>query len=111
MSDFVLVERLSLTVIEVPTGSREVYSLDDTARLADVHPELLRYYCASGLLGEHRTQKEREPVFDDDAIYELRRIEHYRRHHHVNLRALPLVLGLLREIESVRAKLQLLLGR
>ncbi len=49
---------------------------------------------------------EQELVFDDDALYDLRRIKHYRRLHGVNLRALPVVFGLLREIESLRAELR-----
>ncbi len=108
MSDFVLVEEHSLTVVEVVAADRHTYSLEDAARMADVHPDLLRHYCQAGLLGEDRVQGEQEPVFDDDALYELRRIEHYRRHHGVNLRALPLVFGLLREIESLHAELRFL---
>lgn len=107
MSNFVLVEQHTLTAIEV-TVDRQTYSLDDAARLAEVHPDLLRYYCRTGLLGDDRMQSEQEPVFDDNALYELRRIEHYRRHHGVNLRSLPLFFGLLREIENLHAELRFL---
>ena len=107
MSDFVLVEQHSLTVVEVTAGEGAAYSLDTAAHLADVHPDLLRHYCQAGLLGKDRVSTGKEPVFDDDALYELRRIEHYRRHHNVNLHALPLVIGLLREIEGLRDELRL----
>ena len=107
MSDFVLVEQHSLTVIEVTAGEGAAYSLDTAAQLADVNPDLLRHYCQAGLLGEDRVLMSKEPVFDDDALYELRRMEHYRRHHNVNLHMLPLVIGLLREIESLRDELRL----
>ena len=56
MSNFVLVEQHSLTMIEVTAADRHTYSLDDAARLADVHPDLLLHYCRVGLLGDHRVQ-------------------------------------------------------
>ena len=106
MSNFVLVEQQSLTVIKVTAGEGATYSLDTAAQLADVHPDLLRHYCQAGLLGEDRASTDKEQIFDDDALYELRRVEHYRRHHHVNLHVLPLVIGLLREVESLRDELR-----
>ena len=105
MSNFILQQR-SLTVIELTDERRGAYSLDTAAQHAGIHPDLLRYYCRAGLLGDARFQSEAEPVFDDAAIYELRRIEHYRRHLGVNLSALPVVLGMVREIEMLRSDLQ-----
>ncbi|MEI6535067.1 MAG: MerR family transcriptional regulator [Verrucomicrobiaceae bacterium] len=106
MSDFILTEQYSTASLKVVEAGVTFYTLDAAAVLAGVHPDLLRYYCRAGLLGEARAQ-DHEPVFDDDALYELRRIEHYRRHHGVNLRALPLVFDLLREIEQLHAELRL----
>jgi len=98
MSDFVLVK--------VSTEASATYSLDEAAELADVCPELLRYYCRSGLLGIEHTEVKLGDVFDDTSLYQVRRIEHYRRHHGVNLRALPLFFDLLREIESLGHELR-----
>ena len=106
MTNFFLVEQQSLSGVRSAPDTRQTYTLDDAARVAGVHPDLLRYYCRSGLLGDAWMQNEPEPVFDDDALYELRRIEHYRRHHGLNLRALPLVISLLREIEDLDAELR-----
>lgn len=105
MSDFIL-QQHSLTVIQVNEGKSPAYSLDTAAQHAGIHPELLRYYCRAGLLSDRRFQTEPEPVFDDEAIYELQRIEHYRRKLGVNLSALPVVLDLLREIEALRNDLR-----
>ena len=106
MNDFVIIEQHSLAVIEVTASTAATYSFDAAARLADVHPDLLRHYCQAGLLGEDRSTTDQELLFDDDALYALRRIEHYRRQHHVNLRALPLLMGLLHELESLHDELR-----
>ena len=108
MSNFVIVEQLSLTVTEFGTASQQQYSLEEASQHTAVHPDLLRYYCRAGLLGKARMETEEEPTFDDACLYDIRRIEHYRHHHSVNLRALPLVLGLLREIDSMRRELNFL---
>ena len=109
MSDFILIQQQTLTLSEVQAG-QQTYSLDEAAAHADVHPDLIRYYCRSGLLGEDHVLLESKPLFDDQALYDLRRVEHYRRHHGVNLRALPLLCRLLREIESLHAELRFLRG-
>ena len=108
MSNFVIVEQHSLTITEFGTTGPQQYSLEEASQHTAVHPDLLRYYCRAGLLGETRMDSEEEPNFDDACLYEIRRIEHYRHHHSVNLRALPLVLGLLREIDSLRRELNFL---
>ena len=107
MSNFVIVEQHSLTITEFGTASQQQYSLEEASQHTSVHPDLLRYYCRAGLLGKARLDSE-EPTFDDACLYEIRRIEHYRHEHSVNLRALPLVLGLLREIESLRREIAFL---
>jgi len=82
------------------------YSLEAAAELADVHPEIVLHYCELGLLGDAYVQRHSQSVFDDNAVYELRRIEHYRRHHGINRQALPLVIGLLREVERLQAEVR-----
>ena len=99
-----------LALVRVTETTPTTYSLESAAQLADVHPEMLRYYCQLGLFGEARAQPNIQLVFDDDAIYELRRFEHYRRQHGVNRKTLRLLCGLWREIESLRAELRFLRG-
>jgi DNA-binding transcriptional MerR regulator len=106
MSNFVILENHSLVLTLAEPAARSAYSLDDAARLADVHPELVRYYCRLGLFGRPQAQPGSEPVFDDDALYELRRIEHYRRHFGVNRRALPVISRLLREVARLEAEVR-----
>ena len=100
-----------LMLIGVTEAGPAVYSLEDAARLAGVHPEMLRYYCQLGLFGEARARPEAELVFDDDALYELRRFEHYRRHHGVNRQTLRLICELWRDVERLEAELRFLRSR
>jgi len=97
-----------LALVRVTEIGPATYSLDAAALLADVHPEMLRYYCQLGLFGEAYAQPETELIFDDDALYELRRFEHYRRHHGVNRKTLLLLCGLWREVEGLKKELRFL---
>jgi DNA-binding transcriptional MerR regulator len=111
MSKPVVSNNYSLMLIGVIEAGPAIYSLEDAASLAGVHPEMLRYYCQLGLFGNARARSEAELVFDDDALYELRRFEHYRRHHGVNRRTLRLICDLWRELERLEAELRFLRSR
>lgn len=103
--------RSSLILVQMPAPTPATYSLETAAALAGVHPEMLRYYCRRGLLGEARAHPGVEPVFDDDALYELRRFEYYRKTQGVNRKTLRLICGLWREVERLQAELRFLRGR
>jgi DNA-binding transcriptional MerR regulator len=111
MSKPVFSNSYSLMLIGVTAAGPAVYSLEEAARLAGVHPEMLRYYCQLGLFGEARARPEAELVFDDDALYELRRFEHYRRRHGVNRQTLRLICDLWRDVERLEAELRFLRSR
>jgi DNA-binding transcriptional MerR regulator len=98
----------SLTIVCVPAGASALYSLAAAARLTGVHVEMLRYYCRLGLIDALQDDRESEPVFDENALSEVRRIEHYRRHLGVNRRALPLLCELWREGERQKIELRFL---
>ena len=66
---------------------------------------MVRFYVDSGVVATV-TLVRGQPRLDDDALYELRRIEHYRRHYGVNRRALPLIGTLLRELARLEAELR-----
>jgi DNA-binding transcriptional MerR regulator len=101
----------SLVVVQVGATGPACYSLETAAELAGVHPEMLRHYCQLGLFGNARSRPEAEPVFDDDALYELRRFEHYRQKQGVNRKTLRLICSLWREIERLETELRFLRGR
>lgn len=87
------------------------HSLEDAAALVAMHPEILRHYCRRGLFGEARARADIEPVFDDDALYELRRFEHYRLKQGVSRKTLRLLCGLWREIDRLQGELRFLRDR
>ena len=110
MNENAVSESYSLTLVRVAEAGPATYSLEAAARLADVHPEMLRYYCRLGLFGAERARPEAELIFDDDALYELRRFEHYRRHHGVDRKTLRLICGLRREVERLQSEVRFLRG-
>ena len=98
--------KFSVVLVRVTETGPATHSLEDAARLAGVHPEMLRHYCRLGLFGEARARPDATTTFDDDALYELRRFEHYRRHHGVSRRTLRMICGLWREIDRLQAELR-----
>jgi DNA-binding transcriptional MerR regulator len=108
MSNFVLSEQRSLVLIYGNVAKRPPYSLEELARLAEVHPDLVRYYCRRGIFGASRARSDTDPVFDDDALYELRRIEHYRRLYGVSRQAIPLLCELWRDVARLQAEVRFL---
>lgn len=101
----------SLVLVHAGPPGPASYSLGTAAELAGVHPEMVRHYCRLGLFGEERARPGIEPVFDDDALYELRRFEHYRQKQGVNRKTLRLICGLWREIDRLQAELRFLRER
>lgn len=110
MTNFVFYVNPVVTLVCVPPSAPMLYSLPTAAHLTGVHPEMLRHFCRLGLLGETRAATAVEPTFDDDALYEVRRIEHCRRHHGVSLRALPLLCDLWHEVERLQQELRFVRG-
>jgi len=100
-----------LVLIARTETSQSLYSLEAAAELTGVPAELIHHYCRIGLLGDERQGADLQPVFDDDTLFEVRRIENLRQHHGVNLRALPLVCRLARDIEQLQGELRFLRDR
>ncbi len=108
MNELVFAADYSITLVRAIEASPMSYSLEAAARLAGVHPEMLRYYCRLGILGEARARPGTALIFDDDALYELRRFEDYRRHHKVDRKTVRLICGLSREVERLQAEVRFL---
>jgi hypothetical protein len=109
MSDFSTPEEHTVARIRVTFTPRATYGFAMAADLAGVDPGLLAFYCEAGLLGAERTEAA-TATFDDDALFEIRRIEEVRRRYAVDRRALPLLSGLWREVERLQAELRFLRG-
>ncbi|MGC4016990.1 MAG: chaperone modulator CbpM [Luteolibacter sp.] len=104
MTRFVLVQ--TSVSIEVRPSEMPHYSLEEAAERTSVEPEILRRYCRDGLLGHAKAESQAEPVFDDDALYDIRRIEQLRHQHGVPIEMLPMVFGLVTEVEKLREELR-----
>ena len=87
------------------------YSLEEAAQQVAIHPDLLRYYCATGLLGEKHLNPAPGMTFDDNALHALRRIEYFRRQHGVGRHTLRIVAELLHENERLQSELHVLRNR
>jgi hypothetical protein len=109
-TEFTFYANPTLTLVCMPPEAPALFSLDFAAELTGVHPEMLRYYCRLGLLGKDRARMDCEPTFDEDALQEVRRIEHYRRRLAISRRALPLICALRREAERLEIEIQFLRG-
>jgi DNA-binding transcriptional MerR regulator len=101
----------SLMVISIHGSTSAVYSLDEVARIARVHPERLRFYCQRGLFGDALARTESEPTFDNDQLYEVRRFEHFRQQQGVDPKTLRLLCDLWRELERLKAELDFFRNR
>lgn len=99
MTNFTFYENPTLTLVRVPADAPVVFSLDAVAHLTGVHPDMLLYYCRAGLIDALHGLAETELFFEESALDEIRRIEHYRRHLGVGRRALPLVCELQRQAD------------
>ena len=100
-----------LLLVRACEPERIFYSLEAASHLTGVHADMLTHYCRIGLLGEARVQPDAELTFDDDALYTIRRIEHFRRQHGVNLSALPLVCAMAEALGRQAAELRFLRNR
>jgi DNA-binding transcriptional MerR regulator len=100
MKNFILYVSPTWALACQPAAETAFFSLETVARLTGVHSDLIGYYCRLGLLSPAETDWRGDPLFTADAIDELRRIEHYRRHLGVHRRALPLIRDLRRAADD-----------
>ena len=106
--DFIFYSNPTLALVCVPSGASAHFSIEDAAHLTGVHAELLRYYSRVGLIDSRQGYLETDLYFDADALHEIRRIEHYRQHLGIGLRALPLICELRRAGERLQIELRFL---
>ena len=84
------------------------YSLDATARLAGVPRRSILIYCRAGLVRPHFQPPHGVMEFTEEAIYTVRRIEHLRADHDLDLALLKTLFELLEEVQRLRAEVRFL---
>ena len=81
-----------------------LYSLNATAHLAGVPRRSILVYCHAGLVRPVVQPPCGVPGFTEESIYTVRRIEHLRTVHGVDLDLLKTIFDLLAEVEHLRAE-------
>lgn len=84
------------------------YSLDATAELTGVSRRTIAIYCRAGLLRPAYLPPYGVMAFEEDAIHVLRRLEHLRTAHGLDLPWMRTMIDLLTEVESLRAEVRFL---
>ena len=85
-----------------------LYSLDAAAHLAGVPRRSILIYCRAGLVRPVFQPPYGVMEFTEEAIYTVRRIEHLRTVHGLDLAWLKTMFDLLDEVERLRAELRFL---
>jgi len=83
-----------------------VYTLEVVAELTGVSSSRIVHYQEHGWIAPCPDSLPNDPRFDDKAIHALRRIDYLRTTCGVNESGLKLLLGLLDEVERLRAELR-----
>jgi DNA-binding transcriptional MerR regulator len=89
-------------------GPDVFYSLDTTAQLANVSRRTVMIYCRAGLVRPVVQPPYGVMEFTEEAVYAVRRIEHLRVVHGVDLDVLKTLFDLLYEVERLRTELRFL---
>jgi DNA-binding transcriptional MerR regulator len=84
------------------------YSLEATAHLAGVPRRSILIYCRAGIVRPVVQPPYGVMEFTEEAIYMVRRIEHLRTVHDIDLDMLKSLFELLDEVERLRAELRFL---
>ncbi len=93
-----------------PNPERE-YSLEQVAELVPVSRRWIAVYCRHGLVTPLKPVAEEGWTFNEDALRVLRRAEHLRTVHGLNVAAIRLVFDLLDEVERLQQELRFWRGR
>ncbi len=84
------------------------YSIEIAAYLGRVSRRSVALYCKHGLITPISNPEQSGWYFDEEAIRTIRQIEWMREDFGMNLAGLKVLLGLMREIEQLRAEVRFL---
>ena len=87
------------------------YSLEELAQLGGVSPALVQRYFDEGLIDPVAGNTRTSWFFDDNALFELRRIQRLRRELGVNIAGVAVIHDLLRQIDELKTELEELRNR
>lgn len=102
-------DRTELAVIRlriVSPSNEAPYTIEDLARRGGVTPALVQRYLDEGLLAPVAGNARTSWFFDDNALFELRRIQRLRRELGVNIAGVAVIRELLQQIDELKAELE-----
>jgi len=89
----------------VSPSNQAPYALEELARLGGVSPALVQRYMDEGLIDPIAGNVRTSFFFDDNALFELRRIQRLRRELGVNIAGVAVIHELQRQIDELKAEL------
>lgn len=99
--------QLALIRLRIVSPSNEApYTIEDLARRAGVSPTLVQRYLEEGLLAPIAGNARTSWFFDDNALFELRRIQRLRRELGVNLAGVAVIHELLQQIDELKTEIE-----
>lgn len=90
----------------VSPSNQAPYTLEELARLAGVPPALVQRYLDEGLLASVAGNARTSWFFDDNTLFQLRRIQRLRHELGVNIAGVAVIHELLQQIEELKAELE-----
>ena len=84
----------------------EFYTLEVIEKITLIPRRTILVYHRHGLIQSSTSLDRNQRVFNDEAVRALRRIESLRRRFRVNLAGIKLIMGLMREVDELRAELR-----
>lgn len=85
-----------------------VYSLEGVVHLTGASRRSVLVYCKSGLVKPQGDGETGPMVFDDEAVYMIRRIEFLRSERGISLEGVRMILELSRELRRLQEELRFL---
>ncbi len=86
----------------------EFYPLEVVVQITRTPDHVIALYCEHGLVQTVREHPPERPLFDDEAIHQVRRLEFLRSEYGVNFAGLRFLAELLRDVEQLRAEVRFL---
>lgn len=96
------------TIIPASGDAPECYTLDETALLTGLHPEMILEFVRAEYVHVRSTAPESSPSFDEAGILRLRQIEELQTRRGCDLRTIRYIIGLLDRLEAAEHELQIL---
>lgn len=91
---------------QIEPDPQEVYPLQVVVRMTGAPRRKIVFYCRKGVVAPVRPAEEHSWHFDQEAVARLRLIEELRRRHRMNWAAIRMIVGLMREVETLRDELR-----